>query len=385
MKGNLAEQLLEKYIEGNCTSDECMLVELWYESLAANRPEAVGGAKDRISAKMKRHIDRSTGYHSSNYRLLKRFAVAASIILVLGTAIYFLKPVPRMSAELNAFAGKVQPGGRKAYLTLANGKRLLLNDLAIGLIANETGNQIHKTADGQLIYEACETCHPSEGVIAEGFNTIETPRGGQYQVHLPDGTRVWLNAGSVFKYPVNFAESNRSVELSGEAYFEVAKDRKRPFLVKNQLQQVEVIGTHFNVNSYPNELSVKTTLLEGVVKIVNLSSPNRLTGDEVIIKPGEQSVLSNHKLRVSKVDPEDAIGWKQGLFVFDEDPLVEVMNKISRWYDVDISFKDPSLGATRFSGSISRNLTLNKALDKLGLTGGLKFDLVQRTIIVSER
>ena len=290
-----------------------------------------------------------------------------------------------MSAKLIAFAKQVKPGRQQAYLTLANGKRMVLNDLGTGVVAAENGVQIRKTTAGELIYEICKACQPQENSPAKGFNTIETPRGGQYQLRLTDGTIVWLNAGSTFKYPLSFDGNKRSVELSGEAYFEVAKDSRHPFVVQSKLQEVEVLGTHFNISSYSNEASVKTILLEGAVKVRSLPALKETAGKSVTLKPGQQSVLIKDQLKVGQIDIEDAIGWKQGLFIFNEDPLVEVMHKISRWYDVDITFADPSLKNTRFSGSISRNLSLLKVLEKLSVTGGIRFSLEQRSIIIREK
>jgi len=385
MKLNVAERLLEKYAEGNCRPDEAMLVELWFESLEPNLVAADALERARISAKMKLHIDRAAGRRPGNYKLFRSLAVAASIAVLIGLAFYLLKPVPQMSAKLIAFAKQVKPGRQQAYLTLANGKRMVLNDLGTGVVAAENGVQIRKTTAGELIYEICKACQPQGNSPAKGFNTIETPRGGQYQLRLPDGTMVWLNAGSTFKYPLNFGGNKRSVELSGEAYFEVAKDPRHPFVVQSKLQEVEVLGTHFNISSYYNEASVKTTLLEGAVKVRSLPALNETAGKSATLKPGQQSILIKDQLKVEQIDMEDAMGWKQGLFIFNEDPLVEVMHKISRWYDVDITFADPSLKNTRFSGSISRNLSLLKVLEKLSVTGGIRFSLEQRSIIIREK
>lgn len=389
MQTNLAQQLLEKYQQDNCTPDEEALLALWFESLD-HQPEQFSGLdKNRLALNMKMHIDLATGKSKRKTGLLlQRLAIAASIILFLAIALYFMKPARPLSPQLLTFADQVQPGGQKAYLILANGKRISLNDAGNGRIAMEAGMEITKTAQGQLSYVVCRSCNQDEARNTDHpvFNTIETPRGGTYRLSLPDGTQVWLNSGAVIKYPVRFTTIRRSVELSGEAYFEVSKDPVHPFVVQTTGQETEVLGTHFNLSSYANESSIKTTLLEGSLKITNLSKSNKAQGAaSVVIKPGQQTILTGGELKVHSVDAEDAVGWKEGLFIFDEEPLSEVMFKISRWYDVDIRFDQNKLKTTRFSGSISKKLSLTKTLEKLSLAGGINFGIDHKTIVVYKK
>ncbi len=237
-------------------------------------------------------------------------AAAAAIILIVAVSAYvFFKPM-NSGSPAQVHLGDVRPGGNKAFLTLSNGKRISLTDAAQGNIAAQEGIKITKTADGKIIY-AAENVAEEKGLAS--YNTIETPKGGQYQVLLPDGTSVWLNAASSLTYPVNFRGSReRRVQLQGEAYFEVARDKKHPFVVKTDRQEVTVLGTHFNINGYKEEPVISTTLLEGSIQTRNLTS-----GQAVVLSPGQQSTLikGGKSLDVARVNTENIISWKNGYFM----------------------------------------------------------------------
>lgn len=292
---------------------------------------------------------------------------AAAIFLMLASVLYFYSGD---SLEKQAAAANLQPGKNKASLTLANGSHITLDDAANGNLAKQGGVQIVKTKDGQLIYKASQTA-----ASANEQNTIETPNGGQYMVILPDNSKVWLNAASSLKYPVSFINSkNRIVELKGEAYFEIAKEKTHPFIVKTDRQQVEVLGTHFNINSYSNEPAAATTLLEGSVKISNAV-------DYKILKPGEQALLTTKSLNVGLANTEEAIAWKNGYFRFNDEKIQSIMRKIARWYNVEVAFEGEISGED-YNGKISRFKSIAQVLEMLSSTNTVHFKISGRRIIV---
>ena len=239
--------------------------------------------------------------------LIFKIAIAAAVLIAVGTFLYpYLHPPVKENQIANNAV--IVPGGNKAYLTLGNGKRIILTDASIGQLAKEAGVEISKSEDGQLVYSIKDQLASGQTSI----NSIETPKGGRYQVLLPDGTKVWLNAGSKLTYPVSFrANSSRKVELTGEAYFEVAKNDRLPFIVKTVLQEVEVLGTHFNVMAYADEKSIRTTLLEGSVKV-------KTDRQQSLLHPGQQADLNkeNQHIHISNALKNKSVAWKNGYFMF---------------------------------------------------------------------
>ncbi|MGY0036944.1 FecR family protein [Pedobacter sp. NJ-S-72] len=211
---------------------------------------------------------------------------------------------------------------------------------------------------------------------------METPKGGQYQLVLPDGTKVWLNAASSLRYPVAFQGNERKVELTGEAYFEVAKDKTRPFEVYSNNQVVQVLGTHFNINAYSNEPFVSTTLLEGSVKVTN-----SLTNAQKIIRPGQQSLISKDGqagIEVKNMDLDEAVAWKNGYFMFNEEELESILKKVSRWYNVDVQYEQEELKHQLFSGTLSKYSNVSQVLKKLEMLQSIHFKIEGRKIIVTK-
>nr|WP_121271954.1 FecR family protein [Pedobacter schmidteae] len=369
------EKLLDKYNAGLCTDEEKSVVESWYLKMSAAtdsklNPETAVSTKEKVWAAL------SANKTPAHPRYLK-YKIASAAVLIVGltlTILYHTEPANQHKLT-TLVKQDIAPGGNKAFLTLSNGKRLSLTDAANGHILKNSGLQITKTAEGQLVYTVSRDGAGS--IEKPGFNEIETPRGGQYQVNLPDGTKVWLNAASSLRYPTRFTGKDRIVELKGEGYFEVAKDVKRPFIVKSDRQQVEVLGTHFNINSYPEEESTHTTLLEGSVKV-----HTDIQGKTVLLKPGQQSKIEGDKVDVENADIESVLAWKNGDFFFKGDDIKTVMNKVSRWYDVTVVYKG-NFSGLKFGGLISRSKNISSVLNIMESTGKVHFKIEAKTITVS--
>jgi ferric-dicitrate binding protein FerR (iron transport regulator) len=316
-----------------------------------------------------------------------RIAAAAIIIFMCGTSYYFInKSFNNQSTTKNiSLKNDVLPGGKKAILKLGDGSQIVLDNASNGLLAQQAGTQILKLSNGKVTYKS--NVLSSKEVL---YNTISTPRGGSYELTLPDGTMVWLNAESSIKFPTTFTDNERKVTITGEAYFEVTskplpyqKGKKMPFIVNVAgKSQVTVLGTHFNINSYDDEISVKTTLLEGSVKVTPISNHKLLTNNSVLITPGQQAQLSKTgKVTVSDdINTEEIVGWKDGNFIFNSSDIHTVMHQISKWYDVDIQYVN--VPETKFFGIISRNIKLSQVLNILETTGSVKFTIENKTIIV---
>ncbi|WP_316798353.1 FecR family protein [Pedobacter frigidisoli] len=368
---NNAKKLLEKYRSGNCTPQEQAMVEEWYLRLpfARKAPDhgIIEASKEEVYQRLK--LTPKPGFIIR----LKHIAVAASILICITAGlIYFVGINNTLTPVAKTQLKDVLPGRNKAILTLANGRVVDLDQAKNGEIASQHGIIIRKSHNGQLEYEIQED---ASGLA--GSNTISTPRGGQYQVSLPDGTKIWLNAATSLKYPSAFASNERVVELNGEAYFEVAKDQKRPFRVKTAQQTVEVLGTHFNINAYRDEPSTKTTLLEGSVKVNH-------TGTEVRLNPGDQArlTLANNALTtIRDVDVEQETAWKNDVFSFNDDDLKTVMRQISRWYDIDVVYQG-KISNDRYFGEIPRNNNLSEVFKILELNH-VHIDISGKTLTVT--
>ncbi|MBE9599267.1 FecR family protein [Pedobacter sp. MC2016-24] len=383
MENKFAKSLLEKYIAGTCSEEECATVEAWYaqwnEGSAVLPEEKLELAMKRIQERLPTAQDESrtlTAHHKENYPVKINWiswAAAAAIILSTSFGIWFYNnnQLDKVSIAKNTGAKDILPGKNTAVLTLSNGKSIKLSDAKSGIVidANQLSYNDGAVVDSSLRGVTTPQSHTNE------LLTATTPRGGQYQFTLPDGTRVWLNAASTLKFPSNFkSESTRTVKLIGEGYFEVAKDKSKPFIVETEQQQVKVLGTHFNVNSYSDEHSIKTTLLEGSVQLN--AGTHQLT-----LKPGEQAALSGTKIDLQQVDTEDAIAWKNGIFVLNDEDLESIMRKVARWYDVEVYYqnKPPKMS---FLGALSRSKNLSVLLKVLEESGQVHFKVEGRRITV---
>lgn len=363
--------LIKKYNEGGLSQEERAKLESWYINQALNSKAEIDEEKEEEIIQLLRK-ELPLKYHRDSGRLWLRIAAAASVVLCVGIAYYFYQWAQPEPVVLQA-QSNISPGGNKAYLTLADGQKIALTNAKNGTVALQPGVRITKAADGELIYSISNAEEQGKGI--NNYNTIETPVGGQYQIVLPDGTKVWLNAASSLKFPSTFARLvSRKVELRGEAYFEVAKNKQQPFIVKTTEQDVEVLGTHFNINTYKDEQVVKTTLLEGSIKIHN-------DLESKILKPGEQSILSNRRFALKTVDVEEAIAWKKGYFYFYNENIESIMRKISRWYNVEVRYQG-EITEEGFYGTISRTKNINQVLDVLEKTKGVHFKIEGRRITV---
>jgi ferric-dicitrate binding protein FerR (iron transport regulator) len=392
-------KILEKYRAGNASAEEMDFLDTYYKVFGL-RPDYTSGMEEGKRIILKEDLKNSIIENISTYRkatiqkgkrtIYKWSISVAATLIICGLWFFYypqkiesyqvIKSVKKDSSIISkaevAPKDDIVPGGNKAVLTLANGKKINLTDVNIGTLAEQSNVQITKIADGQLVYSILS----DQKVIDDQKNqnnTIETPRGGRYQMRLPDGTNVWLNSASRLTFPSSFSSlSKRKVELSGEAYFEVAKDRSRPFVVKTILQEVEVLGTHFNISSYEDESSVKTTLIEGSVKIVAKN------GSDKILKPGQQSVLTADNITVENIsEGQQALAWKNDQFVFESNDIQYVMRMISRWYNVEVEYVG-AIPENKFGGAISKFENISEVLKSLESTGRVKFKIEGRRILV---
>ncbi|RDC55265.1 FecR family protein [Pedobacter chinensis] len=363
------KDLLIKYQNGKCTDREKTLIENW---LTFGHFEGKVLSDKQMDVKVERLTER-LGLAPKRVKLLPRIAAAASIVIAIGAGIFFYTTQNgNNSIKTAVYTGDVGPGKQGATLTLANGKKIRLSDAHNGELAKEAGVTITKAENGELVYQVKD-----DAGNAERFNTLTTAQGETYSVRLPDGSIVWLNSASSLTYAAGLMkDGKRSVKLEGEAFFDVAKDKLHPFLVQTRNQQVEVLGTQFNINSYREEEAEATTLLEGSVKISSGSS-------ETLIKPGEQAVNQNGMVRVAEVNVENFVDWKAGDFNLDEMNFRVAMRKIARWYDVEVIF-DKSVPEDIHSGGwISRNKKLSEVLQFIESSGIARFRIEGKKLYVS--
>jgi len=266
----------------------------------------------------------------------------------------------------------LSPGGNKAVLTLANGQRIILDSIKNGIVEKNESFEINKTEDGQLVYHAFDRNY--KNASNGDFNIISTPRGGEYRIILPDGSKVWLNAASSLKFPGVFKRNVREVELDGEAYFEIAKRSAMPFKVRSGNTEIEVLGTHFNLKAYSNQKVIKTTLVEGSVKINEGKS-------SVLLKPGQQARQAGGNITIlNNVDIEEQVAWKDGLFVFKDASIEEVMSQVSSWYDLDVTFEG-KIPEKYLTGKVSRSVNATEFMNLLNYAG-VKFKITGEHIVI---
>jgi transmembrane sensor len=354
-----AKQLLIKFAEGLCTPEEEALIQSWYNNTAGSLPSfSVTADYEKYKRQTLRQIKRRRIPVSIYLRY------AAAVVVIAGMA-YFILRTP--DSEEVQIAADIQPGSNQAILTLGNGQKISLKDAKnVVLPGIRVSND---TALGTVTYNSSAETDPAL------INTITTPGGGQYQLVLPDGTKVFLNATSSLTFPSRFALNKREVNLTGEAYFEVTKDSKKPFLVTSKGQQLKVLGTHFNISAYPDE-PLRTTLAEGKVEISLTANPQK-----TILTPGDQSIVSLNEIHVAQVNPDDVIAWKDGLFAFNQLPLKDVFQQLGRWYNVSFELNS-KINSHTFDGEIPRTYTLSQVLSLIELSTNLKFKVDGRKVSI---
>lgn len=394
--GNYSPEELAAFLQALEQLDEPAFVQVYnrlYELVSRQQPGSIDSHfRESLEEKLNRLPARQAPVRplQANTSWIKWMAAAAVILLIAGATYWFTtknttaQPAPVATKTTTPI--DAAPGGNHATLTLANGSVIVLDQAKEGDLAHQGGARIVKPDSGQLVY------YPATAASASvEYNTISTPRAGQFHIILPDGTHVWLNAASSLRFPTAFSGKTREVQLSGEGYFEVAHDAAKPFITTipaatagGRGERVEVLGTHFNINAYNDESDIKTTLLEGSVKIGNA----RQVGagwQSVILKPGQQAILSqssqaSQSISVQTADIQKVIAWKNGFFEFNDLSLPAIMRQISRWYDVDVSLQ-ASYPDKRFGGRISRKLNLASIVSMLE-TYGVHFKMENNKLIV---
>ncbi|MBO9563826.1 MAG: FecR domain-containing protein [Niastella sp.] len=377
--------LLEKFKDGTITKEELVLLESWYMQWEPEQAKMAPGELEKLKDEVWLSI--KPGQRKKVQRLRwKPLAAAASVLIVVAAGLYLYlgrtTPTAASQEPVEAVAAThdFQPGSHRAILTLSDNRRVVLKGAKNGMIGHDAGMNIYNNTDGELSYSG--SVQPgnlsSDKVL---YHTLSTPRAGHFQVTLPDGTKAWLNAASSITYPLFFNKDERRVTVTGEVYFEVAHRKVQPFTVTSRKQEITVLGTHFNLRCYDDEAGMSTTLLSGSVKVTNTAN-----GTSGLLKPGQQANLSftNEHINIHAVSAEDAISWKNGYFLFDNQESITVMKNISRWYDVDVEFKG-DLTKERFGGTFSRSTNLSQLLKNMERIGNVRFELSGSKIIVSKK
>jgi len=362
--------LLQRYTDKSCTKEE--LEELFAVIAAAENDETLHRfmeEKFHEGAFPEIDIDTESIYagivkkEPGRIFTLPRVAAAAAVILLATwwfTQTNKTTTPPQMAVQKQS----IVPGSDKATLTLADGSTVTLDSAGNQVISR--GDTKISQHNGQLLY--------STGKTAGGYNKLSTPRGGQFRVVLPDGTKVWLNSASSLRYPVAFTGNERMVELEGQGYFEVAQNAEQPFKVKANNMEVQVLGTHFDIMAYADENTVNTTLLEGAVQVKEGNAAR-------LLKPGQQAILKGHAFTVQEADVQRVIAWKNGLFVFNDMTLPAILREVARWYDVEIVY-ETTPGTELYGGGLARNLHLKNMLSLLEGSGFNHFKVEGRKVIV---
>lgn len=357
------------YREGDDEQLNALILQAW-QQLQEERPHYTTANSDSILNSIledihNRRDDPSEKRLPAKLFTLKRVAAAAIVVLIAGAA-YFLfmrTPAPAGTASIPPVVlqkDTLSHNINKAILQLANGSVIVLDTLKSGAATRQGNMQISKAKDGQILYKVEDSI---AGLAATAINTISTPNGGQYQVMLQDGTKVWLNAVSILRFPVSFSGSARQVELEGEAYFEVAKNTGKPFIVQLKRQQITVLGTHFNVMAYGDERILKTTLLEGSLRVSNNNAAVLLKSGEMAVLNGSEQLAVNHD-----ADTGEETAWKDNLFNFRDAGIEEVMRQAARWYNIRVHYQG-KIPQNEFNGKISRAIKLPEFLNILRYKG----------------
>jgi len=395
---NRIAQLLRKHLDGSASEAETRELNDWKDQSAANTQlynewmdpatresklleymsiDAQAAAEGQVwRDNLPQEVtDRFQGRTFRVISLRKILYVAAAVVFIVLLSVKYLVHRPE---KLNATSVPViakndvpAPIGSKTTLTLSNGAKIVLDNVREGILSRQGNADIIKSKDGQLVYEAAQ----QGSSVQLSYNTLTTAIGGQSQLLLADGTKVWLNSASSITYPTSFSGKDRAVKITGQAYFEIAKDKSKPFVVTAQDMNVEVLGTHFDINGYGDERTIKTTLLEGSVKVVS-------GGRMMLLKPGQQTQVSNDgKLNlIDKIDTEIATAWLNGKFAFEDENISLILKQLARWYDLEISY-DGTQPNIQLTASVSKRSSLSAVLKVLEISG-VHFRLEGKKLIV---
>lgn len=388
-------KLATKYFQGTATDTEKLQLMEWYNAfdeqdltvtIPAEEGEDEASTEQKMLLRLQQTIQQDTPAVPGRKRMVSflQYGIAAALLTV-GVGIFLFTrhaPAPPIAKVARTTLPDVKPGGNKATLTLADGTVIVLDSAGNGTLGHQGQTAILKKKDGQLVYDASAV--PPQAAVA--FNTITTPRGGQYHIILPDGSKVWLNASSSLHFPTAFRDVNRNVVLKGEAYFEVAKDAAHPFHVMvSENMKIAVLGTGFNVMAYADEPSIKTTLIDGSIHIYT-SNPNATPAAiqrSVILNPSQQAtVTARGDLKVlNDVNTEEVLAWKNGRFEFNETDIQTMMRQIARWYNINVVYTG-KVSDEKFTGEIPRNSNISEVFKILQLSN-IHFTMDGNTITIT--
>lgn len=375
-------ELILKKIEGRATAEEEEFLQQWLEENEEHRKyfhrandfyqkgSALENGIDSQAAwnEIKEQTDKSSSKPLKWIRLAA--SVAASLALLLGI-VFTYQEIKKETEQVGIVEEIIEPGTSKATLILGDGKRY---DLSKGQkVSIKEGNAQIESEGTSIAYT------PMEEATEESFNTLVIPNGGEFYVELSDGTKVWLNAGTTFKYPTNFIGKNRIVELSGEAYLQVARNESLPFLVKSGGQTIQVLGTEFNISAYPDDDRVVTTLVEGKVRV---STDNK--GSEQVLLPNHQSIMlkTTGALSQREIDPQHYVSWRSGNFYFQDNTLEEIMKVLARWYDIDVFYDNGAVRNVKFTGGFKKYDDFEKVQQLIEKTNEVKFKISGKAVII---
>lgn len=384
-KESLAK-LFDKVYKRRATVQEKRQADSWYNQLDLKKGPAFSDEQqeEQVRLRMLANLNRHISGNGKTFRFQRlpvwtRTVAAAALLLIGGAALVINNTqFKTVGTPLVQGQNDILPGSDKAILTLSDGTTVSLSSAENGQIAVQEGQKIEKTNEGEIIYLANGATRNTNA-----FNSVVTPNGGQYHITLPDGSKVLMNAASSLTYPVHFSDTERRIKMTGEIYFEIAKvtnskNKRIPFFIETDRQEIQVLGTHFNVNAYADERMVKTTLVEGSVKVKSRQ------GQTVLLKPGQQALLTD-QLRVETADIQQQLAWKNGDFIFKSENLQSVLRQLARWYDIEIICPE-HLETLRMNGMISRSKPLSTIIDMIETTHKNKITLTLkgRRLIVTD-
>lgn len=389
-KARKINRLIRRYLQGKATSEEQKELESWYASWGSDMLRFLDDDPKKIQDSAKRNLEKirerlrkdrelRPGKNDSRNKFIilkgQGWKIAAAAVL-LGFFIVLYAPLHKKPIPVKIAKSRIkdfQPAGNKAILMLANGKQIILDSGYKGILANQGNTKVLQLSNGQLAYQPNNS---TQNLIKPLYNEVITPRGGVYQVILPDGSKAYLNTASSIRFPTSFIGNERLVEITGEVYFEITKNKKKPFKVRVGKLMIQVFGTHFDVMAYQDAHTIRTTLLEGSVQVI-------ADGKSELIKPGQAVEYENNELRILR-EPniEKIMAWKNQLFWFDQDDIYTVARELSRWYDINIYIKGNITDL--FTGSIPRNLPFSKVFEILQKTGSLHYHFEgENTVIIT--